>query len=77
MDKRNLIKHYCEICKKIIGWKSFIYGSKLCRNCSRKIEWKNGKRTRNKHYNIGNNNPMHGIHRFGEEAPCWIDGRSY
>ena len=25
----------------------------------------------------GSNNPMFGVHRFGKESPCWIDGRSY
>jgi hypothetical protein len=30
------------------------------------------------HSNVsGENNPMYGIHRFGEKAPGWIDGRSY
>ena len=26
---------------------------------------------------LGKNNPMFGIHRFGKNSPCWIDGRSY
>ena len=25
----------------------------------------------------GNKNPMFGVHRFGKESPCWLDGRSY
>jgi hypothetical protein len=36
------------------------------------------KRMSENHADVnGDNNPMYGIHRFGEKAPSWIDGRSY
>ncbi len=65
--------HYCiePNCKKEIT-----KGSKLgrCSSCAKIYAWKIG--IYDKRVMAGFNNPMFGIHRFGKDAPHYIDGES-
>jgi hypothetical protein len=51
-----------------------IYSTR-CKSCGIKYSFKIGDR---KVRDVsGENNPMFGVHRFGKDAPTWIDGRSF
>lgn len=60
-------KHYCieEECNNEISYRNWKYGTKRCQSCYKKERLKNPE-----------NNPMYGIHRFGKDAPCYINGLS-
>ena len=50
-------KYYCKDCGREICSITFLYGRKLCRKCSRKLDWKEGKY--NKRDVSGDKNPNH------------------
>ena len=83
------VNKYCQSCyiKTLKGSRNPNFNNKWTKNQKNK-QSKITKLAMNKpkiinkmkknHANVcGKNNPMFGIHRFGEDAPCWIDGRSY
>jgi G:T-mismatch repair DNA endonuclease (very short patch repair protein) len=39
-DGHCITQYYCKICKKKICWQTKIYGTGLCKSCSRKKNWK-------------------------------------
>lgn len=52
--------------------KKISISSTRCQSCSNIYLYRIGKLN-----NAGKNNPLFGIHRFGKDSPCWIDGRSF
>lgn len=54
-------------------------GLPKCVDCGKEVSNYNNKRCRKCYikFNKGENHPMYGIYRFGKNAPCWIDGRSF
>jgi len=57
-------KCYCIDCNKELNESAHYRKDKRCKSCYYKTL-------------KGEGNPMFGIHRFGEKAPTWIDGRSF
>ena len=66
-------KNFCLDCDTEISWQS-----KRCYSCAQELRFQNieeRKKCSNPRY--GEANPMFGVHRFGKDAPTWIDGRSF
>lgn len=57
---------YCIDCNNQLNPQAKYYGNIRCRSCSMKYLFKD----KTKH-------PMYGVHRYGKDAPTWIDGRSF
>jgi len=58
---------------------NFKGGKPHCEDCGRELVEYDAKLCKSCYYKTlrGKGNPMYGVHRFGKEAPTWIDGRSF